>query len=39
VILAQRDALAAELAVVSAQAELAADRALLRLAAGRELAP
>jgi len=37
--LAQRDALAAELAVVSAQAELAADRALLRLAAGREVAP
>ncbi|MBK9030573.1 MAG: TolC family protein [Myxococcales bacterium] len=39
VTLAQRDALAAELAVVSARAELAADRALLRLAAGREVGP
>ncbi|MBK7073100.1 MAG: TolC family protein [Myxococcales bacterium] len=39
VTLAQRDALAAELTRVSTRAELAADRALLRLAAGREVAP
>jgi hypothetical protein len=39
VTLAQRDQLAAELTLVSTRAELAADRALLRLAAGREVAP
>lgn len=36
---AQRDAFAAEVAALQARADLAAARALLRLAAGREVAP
>ncbi|MEZ4400306.1 MAG: TolC family protein [Kofleriaceae bacterium] len=39
VTLAQRDALAAEVAAIQARADLAAGRALLRLAAGRPVAP
>ena len=39
VVQAQRDALAAQVTLVQARAELAAGRALLRLAAGREVTP